>query len=225
VFGWPDLAGTADANTCTHLPKWSHIIKLFVKIIKRGDFEGREKGGRIGGYMPQERQLRNETPENPDDEEMVKFGRFISENNYTSDQMREAYYRLMGVSENEENDPGIDKILAKMRELEADGFPVNRFAKLVGSKHDFENALPLFSEYVGNLNISGKEKEMLVSIVEKERNGEVFCFVDGKIFAEIKIKTKELGKEIAVAMLSKSLEEIAKRIPKGKQYEFTFSEE
>lgn len=66
------------------------------------------------------------------------FAEFVNQHEFTADQVREAYYRLIGVSERTDTDPAIATLLAEMRLLEQQRFPVNRFAKIVGTLQGFE---------------------------------------------------------------------------------------
>lgn len=114
--------------------------------------------------------------ENPDDTETENFVKFIKENGYTADQMREAYYRLVGVSDEIEITPEVAAILSKMRGMTEKSFPltnfpINRFATLVGTKEKFENMVPLYHKYVDALKISDVEKGILRSIIDNEREG------------------------------------------------------
>ena len=56
----------------------------------------------ILGHMTQEGRLKAAEIESPDDEEKESFKDFIKGNQYTADQMREAYERLVGVNDDEE---------------------------------------------------------------------------------------------------------------------------
>lgn len=162
--------------------------------------------------------------ESPDDQEQEGFKDFIKENRYTADQMREAYERLVGVNDEEGPTPEVAAILGRMREMVERKFPLNRFASLIESKQNYEDAVPMYHQYIGGLRISDNEKRVLDSIIDKERNGEFTCLIDGRIAGEFEINVKDLGKAVATAIIIQSIEKILENIPEGRKYEFTFSE-
>lgn len=162
--------------------------------------------------------------ENISDKEMNDFMIFIDENNYTADQMRDAYYRLNEVNDETEATPEVTAILNRMRKMVGNDFPLNRFAELIGRRQNYEDAVPKYHKFVDELEISDKEKEVLRSIVDRERNGQVICFVEGRIVGEIKINIKNFNKEYVALSLVGSINELLARVPRGKKYEITFSE-
>ncbi len=167
--------------------------------------------------------------ENSDDGETDDFVGFIKEGGYTAEQMREAYYRLVGVSDEIETVPEVEAILNKMREMTGKSFPlknfpISRFATLIGTKKKFESAVPLYHKYIDALKISDVEKGILRSIIDNERDGEVTFLVDGKTVGYFGGSVKNLSKEIATIAMVEAIEKVIEKIPKGKKYEITFSE-
>lgn len=162
--------------------------------------------------------------ENPDDQETVLFRNFTEKNNYTADQIREAYYRLVGVEEGTEPTPEVAAILGKMQEMVAKNFPLNRFATVIEENQDYEEAVPTYHKYVDGLEISDNEKRVLRSIIDKERSGEVICMIGGKIIGDFKIKVKDFEKEIAAMLITKSIERLLLEVPEGERYAFNFTE-
>lgn len=162
--------------------------------------------------------------ENQDDFEVEKFKNFLDENEYSADQIREAYLRLVGVSEESEVSPEVDIILGRMSEMVENKFPLNRFAEIIEDKQNFEDAPILFFQYVDSLKISDKEKDVLRSVVDGRRSGEVNCLVGGEIFAEFKVRAKDAEKNRLAIEVTAALKKIIERIPKNVNYEFTFSE-
>lgn len=175
--------------------------------------------------MSAEGYKKTKADESPDDKEVRLFSKFISDNKYTADQMREAYYRLVGVEEEGEPGTEVAVILSKMREMEERNVPLNRFATLVGTKQNYEDAVPAYHDYVDTLRISDNEKRVLRSIVDRERSGEVVCMIDGETIAGFNVNVKDFGKEIAGVKIARAIEQIIQRIPQGKQYAFNFTEE
>lgn len=162
--------------------------------------------------------------ENPIDEEEAEFKKFIKEHACTADQIREAYYRLVGISENKAEIPQVDHILAEMQKMNDKGFPWSRFASLIGSRQDFEDAVPAYHEYIETLEIPETEKKVLFSIIDMEKDGEIACLVGNRIIGEFRVRTKKVGKSIAIAIIIRRIRTILEQIPKNKRYEFTFSE-
>lgn len=162
--------------------------------------------------------------ESPDDKEVRLFSKFVLDHKYTAGQMREAYYRLVGVEEEGEPGTEVAAILSKMREMEEKNVPLNRFASLVETKQNYEDAVPAYYDYVETLKISDKEKGVLRSIVDRERNGEVICMIDGETIAGFNVNVKNIGKETAVVLLAQAIEKILERVPQGKRYAFNFTE-
>lgn len=155
----------------------------------------------------------------------LEFIAFAKEGGYSADEMREAYYRLYGVSENEQANPAnVEKILSKMKEMTDSGYPFNGFKKLIGVKETLEKALPAYREFLDTLKISDKEKEVLRSIAERKRNGDIDCFVEGNLSGSFSIGDGDGSTEMRVYTLMEEITNIVRRLPKGKKYEFAFTE-
>lgn len=161
------------------------------------------------------------------DEMSDEFVKFVVENAYTSNQVKEAYYRFVGISDNEESDEAIDALHDKMREMSVEGFPLNRFARIVNAKKEIENDIvPIYHDFVSNLNITDKEKQILQSIVDKDRKGDIEFFIDDEEVGTLTISSREeMTKEHVVAALIVHLGDFVKTVPPGKKYSFMFSEE
>lgn len=166
-----------------------------------------------------------ETSADQDEKIRKEFVEFIDANEFTSDQMCEAYYQLCGVSENKEQDPAVEKIFKKMNEMVENSFPLDKLAELIGLKQNYENAVPDYYQCIDNLNISYKEKNVLRSIVEKKRSGEIEFFVDDRIIANFKIKRTDTSIEILAIKLKNVIQEIIKRAPQNKKFKFMFTED
>lgn len=66
---------------------------------------------------------------------------------------------------------------------------------------------------------------MLQSIVDKQRVGEVSCFIDEEVLVSFKVtKSAELPKEILAKELLDILCKIIRRVTRGKKMEFVFTE-
>jgi hypothetical protein len=158
------------------------------------------------------------------DQEMLNFGAFVDEHHYSADQIREAYYRHVGVIDEGEIDPEVAVIQKKMDEMSKRGFPLNRFSEIIEFKQEHEDAAPKFYSYVDTLDISANEKKVLGSIVDKQRSGEVVCCAGDKIVADFEVDFEGLGKAIVATEFLEKIKKIVESLPKGVKYEFTFSE-
>jgi hypothetical protein len=158
-------------------------------------------------------------------EKMTKeFTDFIKANEFTSAQMDEAYLRMLGASESDSQDPDIEKIAMKMEEMSQNGFPTTKMTEIIGIKRTYENAVPTYHEFIDCLEISDKEKRVLLSIVDRKRSGEIECYVDNEVISSFKINTVDVPVELVAFEVSKSINKIITRLPKGKKYAFAFSE-
>ena len=66
-------------------------------------------------------------PLSEDDERTIGFVRFIDARGFSADQIREAYYRLCGISETGNDDPAIEEIRERMQTMTDKKFSLNRF--------------------------------------------------------------------------------------------------
>lgn len=162
--------------------------------------------------------------ENLDDVMSDDFAEFINRPEYTADQVREAYYQLMGVSERNEADPVVTTILVEMQRLERSGFPVNRFAEFIGTLQRLEDAVPVYEHFVTTLPVTENEKRMLVSIVTQDRSGQLEVMVGGRLAAKVQISKEDDGPELRAGELLHILKRIMARVGAGTALEFTFVE-
>ena len=111
-----------------------------------------------------------------------------------------------------------------MKEMTDNGYPLNRFAELVDAKQVVERAVPEYHEFLDEMEISNNEKQVLRSIVDKGRSGEIDCFVEGSLLGSIKINIVKAPKEITALAVKEGIKKILQRVPKGKKCEFSFTE-
>ena len=162
----------------------------------------------------------------PDDKESRSLALFINEHHLSADQIREAYYRLCGVSEDESEDAGVDMLLERMQKMTDEGYPINRFVSLVEAKQETEDAKETCFSYIETLPVSTNEKSVLRSIIEDLRSGELSLFVGDREYVSITIRTEKDSSSEALAL--RLLEELKKAIAhvgEGKTYEFAFAPE
>lgn len=111
-----------------------------------------------------------------------------------------------------------------MKSMTARKFPLNRFAKLVGAKQEYEDSVKLFSAYVDQMAVSDREKQMLHSIVNQRRVGEMTCFVNGLRFGRFVTGSKDDPQEVFALRLMYVLRELVSAVPQGEKYELSFAE-
>jgi len=154
------------------------------------------------------------------------FVRFIQEKGFTIDHVYQAYLQFVGGSEHASPDVAIDCIIEKMEEMATseEGFPLNRFTSIMKIEGVFQNELERYHRYVNTLNISEKEKNILHSIVDKHRKGEVDCFIEGTLIESFKVGEVPVSEITLASELTQKLSRIKKQVRQGKQYEFRFTE-
>lgn len=166
--------------------------------------------------------------EKPNDELQRKFVEFLKADNYSAQEIEEAYHCLCGLNnETTASPPRVAMILKKMRELERLGLPINRFAETFRLKEEYENAENIYTGLVNSLAISENEKATLRSIAMKKRQGVITIFLAGGDESLVKIesaKQKIESKDDFVAGLLFALREALKVVPPGKKIEIQFEE-
>jgi len=163
------------------------------------------------------------TTEDPLEKQSKNFVAFLRKGNYTADQIREAYYRLVEVSDSQEKDIRVQEILTEMQKLVADHFPINRFVRIIEFKQDFEDSVKIFEQYVEDLEISFNEKKMLRSLVKKKRDGELVFHIEGEKMASIKIVIGGSSEEAVASELMGVIKECLEHVSEGQKYEFIFT--
>jgi hypothetical protein len=111
-----------------------------------------------------------------------------------------------------------------MKEMEEQGMPVNRFARLVEEKDEVEVMPSRFPQYIAELPTSEKEKAILRSIVEKKRNGRVEVFVKGELKGYFEIETKESSDDDNKIKMMVVLDEALGKVGRGSDVGFLFEE-
>jgi len=165
-------------------------------------------------------------PLSEDDERTIGFVRFIDARGFSADQIREAYYRLCGISETGNDDPAIEEIRERMQTMTDKKFSLNRFASLIGVKQEYEDAKLSCFNFINALPVSDNEKEMLHSIVERRRDGELSIVVDGRRAATVAIHIREnLPSETVALEFMDMLKRVTALAEKSGKYEFSFVEE
>lgn len=124
-----------------------------------------------------------------DMEEADKIRHFIEAEGMAADQIREAYYRLVGVWDKEGDvDPTVEKLRTMM---EASGLPLTRFARLVELFDQQEASIGKLPALIDELQVTPHEKEVLHSVVNEWRPGMLLLSdaKTGELLAETMIPT------------------------------------
>lgn len=164
----------------------------------------------------------------PEEKLLQDFFRYIATEKISSKEMGEAYYRLWDVFEEGPTDARITEVLKKMHEMVQLGIPQNKFARIIERIDEFERGQEIFTEYVKTLGVTKNEEIMLLSIVKKKRSGKFSFTISGEqeSFVEARLQVDPATPEGVLALkLKDKIEEVAKRVPKGKKLEITFEGE
>ncbi len=157
------------------------------------------------------------------EERLKQFSLFVKAGGYTPDQVREAYYQAMGVSDDKNEDETIKTIATEMESMIADRFPVNRFVVFIEKEQEREDAMKAYMTYVENLQLSQKEKNMLLSILKKRRNGELEFLIDGKPSVRVDLEIENAPDTDLAIELLKIFKQCIDKVPAGEKYEFIFT--
>lgn len=163
-------------------------------------------------------------PESYDDKLEKDFINFIQEQDFTADDIQGAYIILLGISESEITDEKQLRLQTKMNEMISDKFPLNRFPQLIGLLDDIEGSAEDFEKFVTDLEISEREKDVLISIVRDRRTGELEFNVEGKSYIKVDITKNYSPDYIAFNLLQKLPEKLKVASNKG-ELSIQFSEE
>ncbi len=160
-------------------------------------------------------EVHNSKIESEDEKLEKQFLLYFQSEDYNAKELREAYYLLCGISEGEVSER-VNMLKVEMEEMTEKRYPLNRFVKLISVLEGWEDSGIHFTSFVNDLNITQKEKDMLQSIVDKNRAGELVCIVDGSPVAKFKINENVSSTSAAYALRVK-LSEILLPLLKGSQ--------
>lgn len=175
--------------------------------------------------MINENRYRPEASINQDEKVAKDFSDFISENNFTSEQLRAAYDNLLGIAKDAAADPVIEKITAKMDDVTKDNrLSLNKLLEIISSWDQVKDVMTEYYNLVNESIFSDKEKNVLRSIAEKTRYGKISFYVDSELFADFVIQETGASEEASVVKLSKLLKDVFMKLPKNKKTELLFEE-
>jgi len=162
------------------------------------------------------------TPEDPIAKMADDFAEFINEGKFSADQVSEAYFRLMGVSERTDADLAITTILAEMQRLEREHLPVSHFIKFARSLKKIEDSVPAYMQYVESLPVTKSEKQMLCSLVTEQQNGELEITIGGEGVGKLRIQGRKDNPGLMANDLSSFIKQVKFWAPAGQSIKFTF---
>ncbi len=147
-------------------------------------------------------------PEAEDDKLESQLVLKIEENNWTADELNEAYFLLCGIGDTPTSDR-VSEIKKLMDEMTVKRYPLNRFVAIISSLGAWEDSGLEYSNFVDGLPITQAEKAMLKSIVENNRAGELTCAINGLAVATIRIKSSTSTTGTAYALRTRLSEILA----------------
>ncbi len=165
-----------------------------------------------------------------DDEMINEFTEtFILSGDYTSQEMKTAYLKLIGVNEGTLSEKE-QVLLAKMYEMEEKKLPINKFAEMAEAKERLERMPQEYESFIDTLDISGREAQVLKSIVQENRSGMLTLTSGDMPEDEINIhihedNNSEPNQEVKAMELVRVLKAIMTDIPKREELEIAFEEE
>jgi len=148
--------------------------------------------------------------ESEDDKLEGQFVHFVEENSFNAHELREAYLLLCGISEGVSSER-VMQLKVEMEKMTDAHYPLNRFAKMIGVLEEWESSIRIFNDFVSTLDISQKEKDMLISIVDRTRTGVLEVYVNGIPSHTILIESG-LSREMAAYALKIRLQELLQQI-------------
>lgn len=162
------------------------------------------------------------TPEDPFAKMADDFAEFVNRGKFSADQVSEAYYRLMGVSDRTDADAAITTILAEMQRLEREHLPASHFIKFARSLEKIEDSILAYTQYVESLPVTESEKQMLGSLVTEGRLGTLEVAVGDQVLAKIPILRRKGNQELMTRELLNALKWTMDRAQNGQTIKFAF---
>lgn len=135
-----------------------------------------------------------------DNDKAIDFQIFARNLKATSEEIEKAYFHLCGAQDGDVGNGVVKNLLDEMTRLSKEGFPINRFAKLVNTEQTLENGENEYLAYVNKLPITEKEKQVLWSIVSKERTGELALFKNDEMVTSFEIDNNRAKHIIALQL-------------------------
>lgn len=125
-----------------------------------------------------------------DENRLMDIVEFARKHDITSQELMTAYEMALGVPHNETSieNPTREEVYALAQKIDKqtkNGLPLNKIAWLIGTKTEYEQAVPNYLLAVNSMLLTDNEKRVLRSVIEKERKG-VLTILDAKSERELK---------------------------------------
>lgn len=117
--------------------------------------------------------LEQNATEQLDDKRHIALIEFIRKENYTANEVRQAYEQLSGVQAEDPSDKNSAALLAEMRSLTRASFPLNRFVEIIKELEEYEDAPKEYRAFIESLNLIDQQKTALIRAVEDRKDGEI----------------------------------------------------
>lgn len=160
-------------------------------------------------------------PETEDDKLESQLALKIEENNWTAEELNEAYFLLCGIGDTPTSER-IGEIKNLMDGMTAKQYPLNRFVKIISSLGEWEDSGIQFINFVDTLPITQAEKDVLKSIVEHNRAGELACTINGLEVARLRIQPSASTTGTAYALRTRLSEILAPLAISGQKADISF---
>ncbi len=166
--------------------------------------------------------IQDKKPLTPDQKMFEELAWLVQTTSATSEQIKQAYYEIVGVADTTSADETVRTLFKKMKQMTEAHFPLTGFVEFIHGRQNKENAVPIFYSYLESAPLSDREKSILKSIVDKRRCGELIYLVGEEPVASIHI-TKE-NKGDSAAILLSTITKLSARL-KDKKFNIQFSED
>ncbi len=133
----------------------------------------------------------------PYKDKMKELEVMVRSRGFSGEDFRQAYIISLGVRPESEVDPKVEELAEELRGLsEENVLPLTRLSELMISLEEEELMIRDYMDLVDNLSLTDKEKEVLKSVVEEERNGILHISVEDRSLSVIIESTEEIDPAI-----------------------------
>lgn len=173
-----------------------------------------------------------ESEPDPTEKETDAIHAFIEERNMGPEAVEEALFLMIdrGAGENggEARDESVYALAGMLHEAESKGVPMNELTRVLVDRQHLSVSPERCRKLVGTLPIGERERETLLSVLDRNRTG-ALSFTDDVTGAElarvtIPAESAEAGPEYRALWLESALKEISERMG-GRKYGIVFEED
>lgn len=98
---------------------------------------------------------------------------YIQENKLSPTDLEDAYFIALGISPNVIKNEAIYTLAQKIEQHSKQGLSLTKIKDAIEFGFEDQNALQNYTDFVSRMKITEREKQVLLSIVEKKRSGEL----------------------------------------------------